>query len=421
MSRALAPLAALLLASAILLTGNGLQSTLIAVRANMEAFPILVIGSLMSAYFIGFVAGCFINPRIVERVGHIRTFAAMAALACAAALLHALIVSPIVWLLLRIVVGFCFAGLAMVAESWINEKATNQNRGRLFSVYRSVDLTAHTFGQLLLTVADPAGTHLFILVAVMISLALVPIALTTTTAPRPIQTTSFRITKVLETSPLAAWGALTAGLSNGAFWGLAPIFVQNNGFDLEAVAYFMGVVIMGGAMLQFPLGYLSDRLDRRQVLVVIALCGGLSSLLLAYIPAFGLGALLLAAVIYGAFAMSHYSMAVAHANDHADREDFVEMSSGLLFLFGIGAVSGPFLAAALIWGLGDVALFLYTAAVQLVFSMYGLYRLLMRRGIPLAEQSAFMPATSAPRSTPQAVELDPRSAPPNEAEQKVLN
>ena len=411
MSHALGPLAALLMASAILLTGNGLQSTLIAVRANLEGFPVLVIGGLMSAYFTGFVAGCFCNPAIVQRSGHIRAFAAFAALACAAALLHALIVHPLAWLILRVVVGFCFSGLAMVIESWINERATNQNRGTLFAVYRSVDLTAHTLGQLLLITADPSGMHLFLFVAIMVSLALVPVALTTTTAPRPIEARPFRVTKVFETSPLAAWAVLATGLSNGAFWGLAPNFVQNQGYDIGMVAYFMAAVIMGGAIFQVPLGYLSDRTDRRLVLILIAFCGGSASLFLAYCSAFGPMSLFFAGVFFGAFAMSIYSMSVAHANDFADRADFVEISSGLLFLFGIGAIAGPLFAAGFVALAGDAALFVYMAGAQWLLVIYGIYRVRIRPSVPVHQQATFQPASAAPRATPESAELDPRSLP----------
>ncbi len=411
MSHALGPLAALLMASAILLTGNGLQSTLIAVRANLEGFPVLVIGGLMSAYFTGFVAGCFYNPTIVQRSGHIRAFAAFAALACAAALLHALIVHPVAWLILRVIVGFCFAGLAMVIESWINERATNQNRGTLFAIYRSVDLTAHTFGQLLLNTADPAGMHLFLFVAIMVSLALIPVALTTTTAPRPIEARSFKVTKVFDTSPLAAWAALATGLSNGAFWGLAPNFIQNQGYDIGMVAYFMAAVIMGGAMFQVPLGYLSDRTDRRLILILISFCGGAASLLLALCSTLGPMALFFAGIFFGAFAMSVYSMAVAHANDFAERADFVEISSGLLFIFGIGAIAGPLIAAGLVAVAGDPALFMYMAASQWLLVLYGIYRIRVRPSVPVNQQALFHPAGTAPRATPESAELDPRALP----------
>ena len=411
MSHALGPLAALLMASAILLTGNGLQSTLIAVRANLEGFPVLVIGGLMSAYFAGFVAGCYYNPSIVQRSGHIRAFAAFAAMACAAALLHALIVHPFAWLILRVIVGFCFAGLSMVIESWINERATNNNRGTIFAVYRSIDLTAHTFGQLLLMTADPAGMHLFLFVAIMVSLALVPVALTTTTAPRPIEAHRFRVTKVFDTSPLAAWAALATGLSNSAFWGLTPNFIQNQGYDINMVASFMAAVIMGGAMLQVPLGYLSDRTDRRWVLILIAFCGGATSLLLAYCSALGPYTLFFSGIVFGAFAMSHYSMAVAHANDFSDRSHFVEISSGLLFLFGIGAIAGPVIAAGCVALAGDASLFLFMTCVQWLLVAYGIYRLRKRPGIPIDQQAAFQPASAAPRATPESAELDPRALP----------
>jgi len=406
MARALSSVAALLLASALLLAGNGLQSTLVALRANLESFPLTVIGLLMSVYYAGFVAGCFHCPRIVARVGHIRAFAAFAALASAATVTHALFVEPIVWLALRAIIGFAFAGLYMVSESWINENATNENRGKVLSIYRLIDFGASTVGQLMLNLADPAGFPLFCLATILITMALVPVALTSNAAPRPIEGTQFNLRKVLSASPLAAWTCLTAGLANGAFWGLGPVFIQNAGYDLSYVSLFMSAVILGAALMQYPFGHLSDHFDRRYVLIVIAAGSALSSFWLANSPAFGFTAIAIAGFVYGAFALSLYAMAVAHANDFASREDFVDISSGLLFLFGIGAIVGPFVAGSLISNFGNNSLFVYTAGIQTLLFLYGLYRVAQRPSIPLRKQEEFVPS---PRSTPQILELDPRS------------
>ncbi len=407
MPAALTPIVSLLIATLILLSGNGLQGTLVAVRGNIEAFPVEILGLLMSAYYVGFIVGCIVNPFLVKRVGHIRAYAALAAIASAAALVHALVVEPITWLLLRSVVGFCFAGLSMVAESWINERATNETRGRILSVYRIVDLSGVTLGQLLLTLADPAGFTLFCLISILITLALVPVSLTTSAAPRPLHSAKLNFTKLFKVSPLAAWGGLAAGLSNGSFWGLGPVFLQNTGLGMAAVATFMSSVIVGGAIAQFPIGLLSDRFDRRHVLVAVTLTGALFSLCVAASPNWGMPAILATGFLFGGAALSNYSMAVAHANDRAEAGDFVEISSTLLLSFGIGASIGPFVGALAMRGFGDNALFIYTAIVQAGLGVYGLIRMAINRGVPLSDQEDFVPA---PRTTPEIIDLDPRSS-----------
>lgn len=406
MKASLGPIASLLLAVAILLSGNGLQTTLVSVRANLEGFPISLIGLLMSAYYAGFVIGCFVCPHLVKRVGHIRTFTALAAIASATALLHVLLVDAAFWLFLRAIVGFCFAGLFMVIESWINEKATNENRGRVLSFYRIVDLSAVTLGQVLLTIADPAGFVLFCLISILVSCALVPVSLTTSAAPRPIHSTRVNVANLFAVSPLAAWAVLAAGLSNGAFWGLGPIFIQELDFGTETIAAFMSIVIIGGTLAQFPLGTLSDLFDRRRVLIAVALVGGVFSICIGMGAGSGRGVLLTLGLFYGAMALSHYSMAIAHANDRAGKVDFVELSSTLLLLFGLGAAFGPVIGATLMGYFGPTALFFFAGIVQIFLFVYGIIRMGLKSSVPLGEQTTFV---SVPRSTPEIVDLDPRS------------
>ena len=402
----LGPISALLLASAILLTGNGLQGTLIAVRGNLEGFALPFIGLFMSAYFAGFMVGCFYNPVLVRRVGHIRTFAALASIASASALLHALLLEPYLWLVLRVITGFCFAGLSMITESWINERTPNESRGRIISVYRIVDLGSVTVGQILLSLADPGGFVLFAIVSILVSLALVPVSLTTSVAPRPIETSKIDFGKVFRVSPLAAWGTTAAGFSNGAFWGLAPVFVLNAGYSTADVSVFMSAVILGGALAQFPVGMISDRIDRRYMLLAIALLGAATSSLVSLSPQFGREYLIASGFAFGAMALSLYSMAVAHANDRAEDQEFVEVSSSLLFLFSVGAVVGPFLAAVLVRALGNEFLFYYMSLVLALLFVFGVYRLTARSGVPIEDQAEFVPA---PRTSPEIFELDPRS------------
>lgn len=412
MRETLTPLIALFIALAALLAGNGLQSTLIAVRANLEGFPITVIGSMMSAYFVGYILGCIICPIFVRQVGHIRTFAALASIVSSVALIHLVLVNPWVWVILRVVTGACFAGLAMIAESWINERASNTDRGRIIAVYRVVDLGAVTIGQLLFALADPGGFALFCLVSILISLALVPVSLTTSAAPKPIARTKLDLKKVFNVSPLAAIGVFGAGLASSAFWGLGPVFIQNAGYSTNTVAVFMSSVIIGGVVAQFPLGLISDRFDRRHLMNLITLASAVTGAVLALTAHTGLSAILISGFFYGAFTLSIYSLAIAHANDFAGNESFVEVSRALLMLFGIGAAFGPYLGALSAQLAGNPAIFLYTSAVYGIVCVYGVYRTFQRPTVPVTEQVNYVPI---PRSSPEIYELDPRADNDNSA------
>jgi MFS family permease len=407
----LVTLGALFLSVAILLVGNGLQSTLIAVRANLEGFSPQEIGLMTSGYFAGFVAGCFLVPHIVRRVGHIRTFAALAAVAASAALTHALVLDSVVWWGLRATTGLCLAGLYMVIESWVNSAATNESRGMVFSTYRIVDLTATTAGQFLLTLADPLGFTLFSFVCILICLALVPVAMTTAVAPEPIHQTRIRLGRLYRLSPLGIVGCGLVGFATGAFWGLSPIFVQNIGLGIDKVALFISLYLVGGMVLQFPIGRLSDRFDRRTVMVAVCGLASLAGLGVAAAGALAPALVLWSAVLFGGFSIPLYSLAVAHANDYATKDDFVEMSSGLLLANGLGAVVGPLIASTAMEAVGSWALFCFTAAMHGLLGLFGIYRMTRRAPPPMAEQGSFvaMPDGS-PIVSPVIMELDPRGA-----------
>ena len=226
------PIAALLLSAAILLMGNGLQSTLLPLRAEIEAFSTFNIGVLGSTYYIGFAAGCIWAPHLVRRVGHIRTFTAMVAIASVAPLVHSILPSVVLWWLVRAVTGFCLAALFMIIESWLNEKATNENRGVVFSAYTIISLTVVTLGQLMINVSEPGSFILFSLAAILVSLAAVPISLTRASSPAPVQTVKIRIRYLYRLSPVGVIGALLVGAQHGAFWSLGPIFAGRIGFDI---------------------------------------------------------------------------------------------------------------------------------------------------------------------------------------------
>ncbi len=413
MREALITIAALLFAAAILLAGNGLQATLLSVRANIDGFTLTQIGFLMSSYYVGFIAGCRYAPRMVARVGHIRTFTALASVASAVALVHALIVDPAFWSVLRLISGFCFAGLHMIVESWINEKATNENRGRVLSIYRIVDLAAVTLGQLLLIVASPTQFALFAITSILISISLVPVALTTSMAPARVHVAKLNLNKLFSVSPLASVGCFCVGAANGAFWSIGPVFVQQIGYDVATVATFMSAAIVGGAVSQWPVGLLSDKMDRRIVIISVSILAAASGFFLAEAAAISHSALLAGAAFFGFFAMPLFGLNAAHANDHAEEGEFVAVSGGLFLLYGAGAILGPVLGPVFMGIGGPAALFRYTGGVHCLLAGFGLYRMLRRASPTAAEKSDYVPI---PRTTPGVFEFDPRS--PAEAEEE---
>jgi MFS family permease len=403
------PVLALIASAAILILGNGLQGTLIPVRAELEGFATPLIGLLGSAYFVGFGLGCVAGPFVIKRVGHIRTFAALAALASTAPLLHALFPDPAIWALLRALTGLCFAGLYTVIESWLNERTDNASRGTVMSVYVVVSFAAITCGQLLLTLAPPGGFELFSLVAVLIAVALVPVCLTTSPAPQPLAQVRLRLARLYGISPVGVVGCLAVGLVNGAFWTLTPAFVTATGGTAETVATFMSLAVLGGALAQWPLGRLSDRFDRRYVIAGTCLLAAAAGGGLAFLPpGSGLPLWVLSglALVYGGSALSIYAVCVAHANDFISPEDAVETSSGLLLTFALGAAIGPFAAAWAMQGLGAPLLFGYTAVLHVIFAGFTAFRMTRRAALPPDQRDDFVLVD--PRHSPQVFELDPR-------------
>jgi MFS family permease len=432
MSKSIGPLSALLLGVAILFLGNGLQGVLLPVRATIDAFATTSIGLIASAYSAGFMVGCLSMPHIVRRVGHIRTFAVCAAIAASVVLLMALVVHAPVWIALRALSGVCFAGLFMVIESWLNERATSANRGQVLAVYMVINLTAVTTGQMILPLGDPAGFSLFALTAIAITLALVPVGLTTSDAPQPLREVRLRLRRLYAMSPVGVVGGFFVGLANGAFGGLGVVFAGEVGLSITGIALFMSAALVGGALAQLPLGRFSDRTDRRKVIIAVctfaAAMGGLLALL-GHARESGelLGIdgdfadlspwlLIAVATLFGGAIYSQYSLCVAHTNDFVGREEFVEASSGLLLTWAIGASIGPLLGAFAIDLAGAGGLFLYTALAQLGFVLFTVYRMTRRAAVP---PEARMPDVAAGRpapATPVALELDPRAPEPADEE-----
>lgn len=405
MLKALAPVATLLIGVAILLAGQGLQGVLLPVRASLEQFSTLAVGLIGGTYFLGFTLGCLLGARMIRRVGHVRVFAAMTALASASPLLHGLWINLWSWALLRFVTGFCFAVLYMVIESWINEKASNENRGTIFSAYVLINMTVLAVGQQMLLIADPKSLTLFALASVLVSLAVVPVALANSELPRDVEVVKLDMPYLYRTSPAGLLGALATGLANGAVWSLAPLFAIGYSSEYSFAAWVMTATVIGGAVAQWPLGHLSDRIDRRYVMALISVGGVLSA---GSIWMFG-GQISTFTVIllcgaWGAMAYPLNSIAVAHANDSANADEYVMLSSGLLLMYGLGAVFGPFIASTMMSLIGPSGLFAYTALVHAALLVYVLNRVYRSERPPDEQHLPFDDALLVTRTTSQVYE-----------------
>ncbi len=380
MIRALAPVATLLLSAAILLAGQGLQGTLLPVRAGLEHFSTFQIGAMGAFYFLGFTLGCLRGGDLVQRVGHIRVFLAMGAIASAAPLLHGLFVQPVVWNALRLITGFCLAALYVVIESWLNEKATNENRGIIFSTYSMITLSVMAGGQLMTLLYDPIGWQLLVITSILFSVGAVPIALSTSPTPNLPKSTRVDIPGLLRVSPTGTFGCFATGLANGAFWSLTPVFAASVGDATRMAALLMAAAVVGGALGQWPLGLLSDAISRRKVLAGITIAGALLGGVLSISAGeVGSAASLALMAAWGAMAFPLYTVAVAYANDYADTAEFVKVSAGLLFVYGVGAIVGPLVASLFMSWQGNAALFVFTAIIHVLFIFVIATRFLLER------------------------------------------
>jgi MFS family permease len=401
----------LLLGTAILLAGQGLQGVLLPVRATLEDFSALSVGLIGSAYFLGFTLGCWQGVTLIRRAGHVRVFAGMTAVASAVPLLHGLWVNLGSWVGLRMVTGFCFAVLYVVIESWLNESATNENRGKVFSAYILINMTVLGVGQQMLLLEDPRELQLFAVISVLVSLAAVPVVLSGQQTPQPVERISINFRQLLRNSPVGVFGTLVSGLNNGIFWSLAAVFIAAYSDDPNMAAAFMTSALVGGAISQWPLGWWSDRTDRRWVIVFVAAIGALISLAIWLLAAeLSMFSLLLLGAAWGAVAFPTYSISVAHANDLAGPREFVQTSAGLLLLYGVGAIIGPVLAPLLTGRLGAAGLFLINAISFLILMLYTLWRMRVRESAPESHLHDFNESLTASRTVSVVYEEEVEAA-----------
>ncbi|NNG04897.1 MAG: MFS transporter [Inquilinus sp.] len=409
MTRQLLPIAALLTGAAFLFLAGGVHMRLRPVRGGLEGFLPSQIGLLGTGWAAGFIAGCLTVPLMVQRVGHIRTFGVMAATAAISVLLNLLLIDAFVWIALRALSGFCFAGAMMIMESWLNERSTNRTRGTVFAIYMTINLGASTTGQMLIAAGDPGGLFFFVLAAILFCMALVPTALSTAAAPRPLVSTRIRLGPLYANSPVAVIGCFSIGMANGAFGTMGAVYGQQIGLPVAAIALLIATAVLGGALGQLPLGRFSDHTDRRLVIAATGVAAAaVGTSFFAFDPRDATRVIGMAA-IYGVFAYPLYSLCVAHANDFADPERFVEISSGLILVYGFGTMVGPLASAGMMEWVAPRALFAFTAGVHLWIAGYALYRKMKRAPVPTEQRDAYESMPLPRATTPETAALDPRA------------
>jgi MFS family permease len=397
----LATLTALLLGFGLMQMGNTFQGTLLSIRGGIEGFSPAQIGAVGSGFWAGIVIGSLRCGKVIEGVGHIRAFVALGAIASTAPLVHLLVLEPISWIVARALTGFCFAGLFIVVESWLNSSATEQTRGKILSIYGMTGLLAGIVGQLLLPTTNPNGFRPFCIITIIIAVALVPIALTRAVAPiNEGQSARIDLRALFRQSPFGLVAAFLCGVTTSAFFSLGPIFAQRRGLDTAGVAVFMACGTLGGFLFTWPLGWLSDRLDRRLIIIGAAVIAAVALLtIVALVPdSAPRWILYLCVAIFGGTIVPTYSVVMAHVNDAVGKGEFVAASGGLLIVQGVGAVFGPIVAgfAMSVWERG-LSVTLITA--QLLIAAFGVYRLTRRAAPPEKHKGTFLVEPAVPVAT----------------------
>ena len=392
---------ALLLGMLFLQLGNGLQGTLLGVRGELENFSTFQMSIVMSAYFVGFLGASRLVPELIRRVGHVRVFAALASFISAVLILYPLLVNPWIWAAGRVIIGFCFCGVYITAESWLNNAATNENRGQLLSSYMVVQMAGIVAAQLLLLVGDPGGFELFVLISVLVSISFAPILLSITPTPAFEATKPMSIKELFSTSPLGCVGMFFLGGVFSAQFGMAPVFGTNAGLTLSEISFFVAAFYIGAMVFQFPIGWLSDRMDRRILIVATSAVGFIAAISAVMVEDIFI-VFVVSAFFIGGMSNPLYSLLIAYTNDFLELEDMASASGGLLFLNGLGAISGPIITGYLMTKMGSQGFFIILATLLGLLTVYGFFRM-TQRGISDVDTSSY--ATVLPTASVVAVEI----------------
>ncbi|MCG7622576.1 MFS transporter [Epibacterium sp. Ofav1-8] len=395
---------ALLLGIGLLMLGNGLQGTLLGVRGDIEGYSEFMMSLIVAGYFVGLLIGSWMAPGMIRRVGHVRVFAALASLISAVMVIYPAIPNPIVWIIGRIVVGFCFSGVYVTAESWLNNAADNQNRGKALSLYMVVMTLGLVAAQGFILIGDPAGYLPFVIASIAVSISFAPILLSI--SPTPAFDTAKRMTlrELMEASPLGCVGMFLLGGVFSAQFGMAAVYATSVGLETYQISMFTASFFVGALFLQFPLGWISDRMERRVLIIFVAGTASAASIM-AMILGGSFVLLLTSAFVIGGLVNPLYSLLLAHTNDYLEHDDMAAASGGLVFINGLGASSGPLIIGWLMSDsvIGPNGFFLFMAVLLGALVFYAAYRSTQRATVPV-EETGVMPVMS-PTATSVAVEF----------------
>ena len=392
---------ALLFGMFLLMLGNGLQGTLLGVRGSIEGMSPQTMSWVMTGYFVGFLFGSQLTPNMIRRVGHVRVFAALGSLVSACLILYAAWTNPYFWFLLRIIVGFCFSGIYVVAESWLNDSSSNETRGQTLSAYLIVQMMGIVLAQAVLNFADPSGYMLFIIISVVVSLSFAPILLSVSPAPQFQTSKRMTLSQLWSISPLGVVGQFFLGAIFAALFGMASVYGTERGLTVKDISLFEAAIYFGGMILQYPIGWVSDRMDRRVLIFIVCSIGTFFSFAANLSDNFIW--LLIVAFIIGGVSNPLYSLYIAYTNDYLEHDDMASASGGLIFLTGIGAIFGPSIVGWLLDAYGAASYFWFIGSVMAIMGSYALYRMTQTSSTAVEDTNAYAPIT--PTSTPVAMEL----------------
>jgi MFS family permease len=392
---------ALLLGMMLLMVGNGLQGTLLGVRGGIEGFSTFEMSIVMSAYFAGFLGGSRVAPEMIRRVGHVRVFAALASFISAILILYPAFAHPVAWALGRVVIGFCFSGVYVTAESWLNNSADNTNRGKALSVYMIVQMFGIVSAQVLLAMGDVSGYALFIVSSVLVSISFAPILLSISPTPAFETAKPMPLKTLIKISPLGCFGMFLLGGVFSAQFGMSAVYGVAAGLTIAQISLFVSSIYVGALLMQYPIGWFSDRVDRRLVILIVASLGGVMSLVAFSFDQY-FSALLVAAFIIGGTSNPLYSLLIAYTNDYLEADDMASASGGLIFINGMGAIAGPLVTGKVMDTFGTQAFFMVIATLMLTLTGYAGYRMTQRSRDGI-EDGLYAPVM--PSSSPVAVEV----------------
>lgn len=394
---------ALFLGMFMLMVGNGLQGTLLGLRGDLEGFSTFALSIIMSAYFVGFLFSSNVTPKLIRRVGHVRVFAALGSTISAVLIMYPVMIEPWAWTLGRVVIGFCFCGVYITAESWLNDASSNETRGKALSIYLMVQMAGIVAAQYILTLGDIGGYTLFIIPSILVSMAFAPILLSIRPTPQFAQTKPMSIKRLIQASPLGCVGMFLLGGVFSAQFGMSAVYGSQIGLTVGQISLFVSVIYIAALVAQYPIGWLSDRIDRRILILWIGLIGGAGALIAFFIPA-NFTVILISAAILGGTSNPLYALLIAYTNDYLEREDMAAASGGLLFINGIGAIAGPLTVGWMMGALGANGFWMFSSVLMFLVGIYAAYRMTRRSRADFDQEITTYAAVSSATS-PVLVEV----------------